>query len=335
MVLWMALGAVPLVLVLGDFIYWRVMERQLQAGLEAWVANTRAAGWTVTAGAGFAGGWPLAATLTVPDVTISGGAAVAPGGVEWRSPRVRLRLDLRDPAALHIEPEGRQRLRIGQSGDLMLNAGGLDATLSGWSASGAGNADILVRQMALDGPAGLLSVGLLQAHAGLAVPANFSLSAEAIDLPPTGKWPLGSHVSSVSMEGTLSGRYGSGDTPLAWATTWRDNGGSLEIHRFALGWGPLGLAATATLALDDQLQPMGAGVAHLHGYDSSLEALAANGFLTRSAVVAAKAVLSLLAPSPEDDASAGVEVPLTLQYRTLSIRQIPLVRLPELDWPPP
>jgi hypothetical protein len=29
-----------------------------------------------------------------------------------------------------------------------------------------------------------------------------------------------------------------------------------------------------------------------------------------------------------------VEVPLTLQYRTLSMRQVPLVRLPELDWPP-
>jgi hypothetical protein len=28
-----------------------------------------------------------------------------------------------------------------------------------------------------------------------------------------------------------------------------------------------------------------------------------------------------------------VEVPMTLEFRTLSVRQVPLLRLPELDWP--
>jgi hypothetical protein len=44
-------------------------------------------------------------------------------------------------------------------------------------------------------------------------------------------------------------------------------------------------------------------------------------------------VLSLVAHSPEDGSPPDVEVPLTLQYRTLSMRQVPLVRLPEVDWP--
>jgi hypothetical protein len=55
--------------------------------------------------------------------------------------------------------------------------------------------------------------------------------------------------------------------------------------------------------------------------------------LTKSASTAAKAVLSLMAGTAVADEPSAVEVPLTLQYRTLSMRQVPLIRLPELDWP--
>jgi len=130
-----------------------------------------------------------------------------------------------------------------------------------------------------------------------------------------------------------------GPSPVArqgvrsWAETWRDEGGSLEISNLAAGWGPLGVSGGATLALDDQLQPMGSGNAKLVGFADALDKLAAGGVLTRSAATAAKAVLSLLAGSGDGDDPPTVDVPLTLQYRTLSMRQVPLVRLPELDWP--
>ena len=57
------------------------------------------------------------------------------------------------------------------------------------------------------------------------------------------------------------------------------------------------------------------------------------GAISRSGATAAKAVLSLLASSPENGGPPSVDVPLTLKYGTLSMRQVPLVRLPELDWP--
>jgi hypothetical protein len=71
------------------------------------------------------------------------------------------------------------------------------------------------------------------------------------------------------------------------------------------------------------------------GYAETLDALARNGLMSRSAATTAKAVLSLLANAPDDGSPSEVEVPLSLQYRTLSMRQVPLVRLPELDWPQP
>jgi hypothetical protein len=87
------------------------------------------------------------------------------------------------------------------------------------------------------------------------------------------------------------------------------------------------------LALDDQLQPMGSGNGRIVGYAETLDRLAAAGMLTKSAATAAKAVLSLMAATSDSNQPSSVDVPLTLQYRTLSMRQVPLVRLPEVDWP--
>ena len=101
----------------------------------------------------------------------------------------------------------------------------------------------------------------------------------------------------------------------------------------ALLWGSLDLTAQATLTLDDQLQLAGDGSAKATGYAETLDALAAHGVVSRSAATAAKAVLSLLANNPENGGPPDVDVPLKLKYRTLSMRQVPLVRLPELDWP--
>ena len=102
--------------------------------------------------------------------------------------------------------------------------------------------------------------------------------------------------------------------------------------------GLLGVAAAATLALDDQLQPMGTGSARLVGYPAALDALARTGTLSRSAATAAKAVLSLLATSPGGGEQDQVDVPLTLctaRNSRSSIRQIPLIRVPEVDWERP
>ena len=70
----------------------------------------------------------------------------------------------------------------------------------------------------------------------------------------------------------------------------------------------------------------------------TLDRLAASGAVSRSAATAAKAVLSLMAGTGmsgtgDTEPPLAVDVLLTLQYRTLSMRQVPLIRLPELDWP--
>ena len=112
----------------------------------------------------------------------------------------------------------------------------------------------------------------------------------------------------------------------------RDAGGKLEVGRLALSWAALGLSAGATMALDEQMQPMGAATARVVGYDATLHALAASGVLGPRVAQAIGGVLGLLARPAQEGGAPQVEVPVTLENRTLSLGPFPLVRLREWVW---
>jgi hypothetical protein len=338
--------AVLLALLAGHALYWRWAAQRLEQGFLAWAADRRAHGWVVRAGPAERGGWPLAASVSVPGVHIEGGQADIPGGFAWDAERVRLSVGLLQPRSLAIAAEGMQRLRLADLPEIPYTADRLHADIPLEPGVPAHVADIDARDLRAGMPAGKdatsgLTVGLLQMH-GEARPAApqgeptlaFTTSAEAIGLPPHLAWALGGRISSLSVDGALNGPLPRVPGLARRAAAWRDGGGTLAIQRLALGWGPLGLSATATLALDMRLQPMGTGTARVVGYAETLDALAASGALTKRAATAAKALAALIARTPEDGGKSEIEVPLTLQDRTLSIRQIPLARIPEMIWPP-
>jgi hypothetical protein len=342
--LWLLAIAVPVLVLIGDVAYWRYAVQQLQAGLHVWLAERQDAGWKTTGGETSSGGWPYAAILTVSGLTLQGGDPAI--RLRWSAAWIDLRIDLWRPNVLEVAFRGTQQLHLDDDAGIFVNADQLQASLPLAFGEPSRAIEVVARGLRATLPvAGRantnLTLGLLQARAELADPngrdnaaAHFSISAEAVGLPEAVKWPLGPTLSSLSLDGTLNGKLPSLAHGLAPAASqWRDADGSLDIQHLTLGWGPLGLTASATLALDDQLQPMGAGTGHIIGYAAALDTLASGGVLSRSAATAATAVLSLLAGAPDDKDTSEVDVPLTLQYRTLSMRQVPLIRLPELDWP--
>ena len=110
--LWIVLLAAPLLLLAADTLYWRIAVRNLEDGFAAWEAERRAAGWSEQHRAPVRGGWPLAATLTVPTMSLAGGGPDIPGGLAWSADRLVLRVALPRPRQLGIAAEGRQRLRL-------------------------------------------------------------------------------------------------------------------------------------------------------------------------------------------------------------------------------
>jgi hypothetical protein len=344
-----ALAVLPALLLAGDFFYWRLTVNQLRAGFENWTTGVRASGWDVRHGAVTTGGWPNAAKLSVENLSIatSGWAGMNIGAlhlrdIEWGSDAISFRIGLTRPDIVEVTPLGLHPLRLNAGPPIPISAGELHLRLTQRPHAPPRALDVEVDTLtgAVSG-FGQVTIGHLSGHADLRLNAGrdqavvlFSVSAQPLTLPDGMHWDLGPEIEEVAVDGVLNGPLPSeGQSLTERATSWRDAGGSLELHRLTIGWGQARLDATATLALDEDLQPMGAGTGKITGYGAALDALAAKAVLSRSAAQAAKAVLSLLATTPDDGQPEEVEVPLTLQFRTLSVRQVPLVRLPELDWP--
>lgn len=333
--LWITLLAVPLLLVAADTVYWRIAERNLADGFAAWAAERQATGWHVAGGKPRSGGWPFAATLTIPGLTLDGGNADVTGGLSWTVERLVLRVSLLRPRILEALAEGNQRLRADGNPPMTYTAGQMRLVLPVGPKELPDFIDLAIDDVHVgDARLGSLKLHLdfdLAAQAGQAA-VRFAVQAAAI-VPPASARPLGEQVDSLSVDGALNGPLRPARTVTEQARAWRDAGGALVVRHLALTWGPLDLAASATLTLDDQLQWKGEGDARVRGYAEALDALAAHGAITRSAATAAKAILSLLATMPADGSAPTVDVPLTLRSRTLSMHEVPLLRLPELDWP--
>jgi hypothetical protein len=340
---WIIAVAILLGLLAGDVAYWRVASERLRTGYEDWLAEMTAEGWDAHSGEISINGWPTNARIDVRGLTLSHAGPAIPGDLRVTSSAIALSVSLLSPDDLQVSLSGPVHVRVADSPDLIVTSES-DLVSIPLRTGGGLAFDLRGRGLRIEPASGNshTTVGLLNVTAHTvdqstasqrAAAISFTASAEAIALPSIVKWPLGSNISSMTLVGTLNGPLPAARNVTRWAEAWRDGGGSLAISHLTMGWGPLGLTSSATLALDDQLQPMGSGNARVVGYAATLDRLAAGGILTRSAAIAAKAVLSLMAGAGDPDQPSAVDVPLTLQYRTLSMRQVPLVRLPELDWP--
>jgi len=331
-----------LVVTLADTLAWVWGTARLQREVERALATLRRNGWTVAARPMTRGGWPLALELTVPDLHLTGGGDVVPGGLAWSAPSVTLRLAFADPTTLVIEPAGTELLRLATLPALQVDGQRLRLATALPGSSSPRHIDIAGNGLRI-GPAGLqATIALLGGGVDLWSRPNrgepdfaFSLSGEAIALPPPpgARYALGDRVASAVLQATVTGPFTSNPAdPAQSAATWRDGGGIVRVGSFSLGWGPLGVAGRADVHLDQQLQPAGAGHVRIAGGADTLDALAAGHAITANAALAARSLLGLLARTPDSGGQPVLDLPVTLDDRTLSIGPFPLLRVPELHW---
>lgn len=334
----MALAAIAL-LAVAHTLAWNWMGGRLQAGYDAWAAARRAQGWRIEHAAPVRGGWPLSATLRLPEFRLSGGGATIPGGLDWSARAVVLRVVMHRPGELRVSAGGPQRLRLGTS-DIPFAADRLTARLPLQANVVPKGGEVEALRLRIGTPAGGLEIG----SAGLSFDsrtsaiegeAAFTLEGliENMTLPVA--TPLGRAVRSLRIDAALTGPVPGGRNPTSRAATWRDAGGTLELRRLDLEYGPATAQAAATIALDEALQPMGAGTLKLTGAEAVLDALAQGGVVTARNAALARRVVGVLARPPAEGEARVLEVPLTLEGRGLAVARILVARLPALAWPGP
>lgn len=325
------IAAVALLVAHGA-LWWIVTDRMLVA-LFQHVAAANAEGWRIIPGAAHRGGWPVAAQVSLDGIDITDPA----GRFGWYSGDLRLRLDLRRPSRLGIELGGAHALRLAGQSDIPIAATRIGAavTLFGMPII----AECVLRDLRAVVQGGATRIATLDLRANYFPAAlrdtpalALTGTAHGIDLPASLAPSFDRRIAMIELDATLSGPLPADPlaaSPRAMAAAWREGDGRLTIARLAVDWGKLEADASADLALDEQLQPSGAGTLRLTGVADTIDALVKAAILPANTGRAAKAVLMLMAR----DADGTVKLGATLTERTLTISQFPLALLPQTLWP--
>ncbi len=161
--------------------------------------------------------------------------------------------------------------------------------------------------------------------AGLTV----AVAARELTLPaaPPGFSPT---VDDLGFSLTLMGSFPPGPLRQA-ATAWRDGGGTVELDHLDLRWGDMQINGSGTLALDNDLQPIGGFSGGVSGFDQLLNALVAAGRVKSSDARVARLALALLAKAGPDG-RPEIATSLTIQNREMYLGPAKLGPAPRIDW---
>jgi hypothetical protein len=336
-------GALVLLAILlgGYCIYWRIVAGQLQTGIEAWAAQQRALGNEIAFEWDGVGGFPFrfAASFRNPAIRWHDpradiawkGAALDAEMAPWNLHEIRVRSDGRHDASLRAADS---------ASEWRLAAGGLAGTVALQGGGALRGFAMALQQPDLTLPDGRL-VESTRATLVLDLPetppvdfrmplAHVALGLDGMALPSGTRLLTADPVETLSVDATIKGPMPPAPLKDALAA-WRDAGGAMELNGFGFAQGPLALTGNATLALDADLQPEGAGTVTATGLADAVELLIRDGLIPPDRALAARATAKAL-EKPGPDGKPQATIGLSLQNRTLRFGPVPLLTLQRIAW---
>jgi hypothetical protein len=323
--------------------YWYSVAELVRRGILDWSAARRAEGFTVGWDRYDVSGFPFALRVTI-EKPVFGQSGIEPGYAaqapllvgeaplwaldQWRVTAARgARLAIQPgPArpAIAVTASGLAgTVRPGRVGDATSNPGTAVA-LSADNIAVVGQAQLAITRAEAQA---LIPAHAVANHRDTWLTADLRFSGVTL---PQAVPPLGDTIDHLAAAVAIKGTIPGGPHRQALAA-WRDDGGTLEVNSFDLGWGTLQLGAKGTLALDAGLQPIGALTALLRGYNEIIDALVTGGSLRAGDAALAKIALGLLAKEGPDG-NYEINAPLTLQNGYVFLGPARLARLPNFTW---
>ena len=329
------------VLIGGYYAYWRIVARQLEAGVTAWAEKQRAFGNEVAFEWDGVGGFPFrfAATFREPVIRWHGsradaawqGATLEAAMAPWNLRRIEVSSSGQNDAVLRLagDPAEWRAAATGLAGDVTLYD---DGALRGFALA-LKQPDLTLAGAVLSSAAATVTLDQPQtAPTDFNMPlGRVTLDARGVALPPGTRLLTEDAIETLSLDATIKGPMPLAPPKQALAD-WRDAGGVVELSSFTLAQGPLGLTGNATLALDADLQPEGAGTITSTGLGEAVEILISDGRIPdERALIARTTVKALEKPGP--DGKLHATLGLALQNRVVSFGPVPLVALQRIEWP--
>ncbi len=327
----------------GYAVYWFYVASAIPPAIAEWAEQRRAEGYEVAYADLAVEGFPFRLLVRARGIAI--GRPAGPDPWRWRGESLAAVAQPWNFHHLIFSFEGRHELSYALGGEERIVAAMAEVPLVSVVSDGEGRLErfavdleglelsashwrrpLRARRLQLHGR---INAGASEDHPAGSL--DLALSAEDLALPAEAGGPLGTEIAEIEVAITVLGVLPRG-TPPESVAAWRDDGGTVELRSFVLAWGPLDVAVSGTLALDEKMRPTGTATALVKGYSQTIDALVAGGWIGAARALTAKTVLALLAK--EEAEGKAVRLPLKARGGRLYLGPLPLVRLPPLLPPP-
>jgi hypothetical protein len=328
-----------LLAILGYTAFWFHLKGRVEQGLAEWSADRRSKGWQVVYGPPAISGYPYRLVVDLKDLALAD--PTHPQAWALTLPAIRV---LTHPWTLRhilLQPSGPLDVAWGPNGA----RSELHAKAEQWRASLVLDTRDRLQRLSIEAKQPSLDLAyprfdgrfrVFAEHAELHLRDNRGVAGAktAADLAASGQQvatsfispgpPFGRTIAALSLDLGLTGRI---DTPNV--ARWRDDGGTVELLRAAVRWGPLDATATGTLALDNQMRPIGAATAEAKGWEAVIDRLGENKHFSRGQARALKLGLGLLSQTAPDGTKV-LKAPISAQDGHLYVGPVQVLELPPL-----
>lgn len=290
-------------------------------------------------------GYPFFVHLRLPQVSLQ--APAAWGGWRWTADSVEVIFKPWAPQSLTLRPHGAHHVitadgtdwQVAESPSVRLE---LTLTHSGTLAKvDLSGTDVAVQTVGSAMPPAQMGQGSLvltadpsgataDAHSAA---ASLSVRLKNVTLPPARITQSPSQLHRLEMDSRLLGAWPSGGLATLHdsLSKWRDEGGTLEVDALYIDWDTMKLAATGTVALDEELQPVGALSTQVQGFFDALQRLEQNGTVRSRDATMVRLVLATM--STLKDGVPTLTTPMNVQSGKITMGPATLLELPRLVWP--
>jgi len=328
---------------------WFFLSHQLYSSVQGWIEQQRKSGMQVRYTDSRRGGFPFAVTAIFDQPMIISDRQ--PVSFAWHGPQAAVSLKPWQPWHVHIALGGAQQIAITKQGKTVTWQGQAE-TLSadvrlGFSSrthltmnfakidmrttTGGVKKSKALQQLQLE--QGRIGINRFRQKNMTEKTPSLIVSADITGLHVPKSLPLilGHDFSKIALEAQVLGSLPRSleACPLL---AWRDAGGTIEIERAEIIHGPLNLKANGTVALDSNLQPVGAFSTQIQGFFDIITVLRDRGMIKPRVALTARFVLGALSKRPPEGGRPRLDVALSIQNQKVFVGPLAIMKLPSIRW---
>ncbi|MCW9033236.1 MAG: DUF2125 domain-containing protein [Rhodospirillales bacterium] len=324
-------------------LYWWSLALSFEQTFKGWLEARAGNGYVASAELVELGGFPSAISLSVEGLHL-GGKTGDEAEWAWKSRQTKISSNPWQPNQYQIALSGDQNLRFLLEGVPVVYQGSANSVTLETSIDFEGYPtktflSLVGLNLISSNEVTPISVGTLKLNfkrlpskAKDSPAMEIAFEAEGVSGPNILMSPFGGTFKRVVFSARQVGNIENQRPLISQIVEWRDKGGFIEVDHLALDHGPVVLSANGTVALDQEMQPLGSFTSRTFGFFEAVDVLRSKGLIKSKDATMIKLVLGVVSKTTGDGERRRLDLPISVQNRSVYTGPIRLVGLAPVDW---